>query len=188
MDAAEMPFDEKLHASAVQFLLDRHEEDAANLLLSCTLQISGADSRVYIGSEHICAVEVHLVGPRIAYDVLINDRHIVTKAIKRAIDAVVPADFYVSSVITRARLVDVDPSWKVELLEIARGKGVHNQGLGASKIWNNLRFRSVSEIRIAEALDRTAVLFLPNCLARLTMPEGRKNREADFLVCFDGKW
>ena len=74
------------------------------------------------------------------------------------------------------------------MLEIARGKGVHNQGLDASKTWNNLRFRSVSEMRIAEALDRTGVLFLPNCLARLTTSEGRKNREADFLVCFNGKW
>ena len=52
----------------------------------------------------------------------------------------------------------------------------------------NLRFRSQSEIRIAEALDRVGALFLPNCRARLGQTNDRKNREADFLVCVDGKW
>jgi hypothetical protein len=78
------------------------------------------------------------------------------------------------------------------LLEIARGKGVHNQGIpiegGRALIWKNLRFRSQSETRIAQALERVGVLFLPNCLARLGAESGRCNKEADFLVCLDGKW
>jgi very-short-patch-repair endonuclease len=32
------------------------------------------------------------------------------------------------------------------------------------------------------------VLFLPNCLARLNGAPARLNKEADFLVCKDGKW
>jgi len=54
--------------------------------------------------------------------------------------------------------------------------------------WENLRFRSKTEIKIAEALDRTGVLFVPNSLARLNTPKGRGNKEADFLVCYNGKW
>jgi uncharacterized protein YjbI with pentapeptide repeats len=54
--------------------------------------------------------------------------------------------------------------------------------------WENLRFRSKTEIKIAEALDRAGVLFLPNCLARLNTPNGRENKEADFLICYNGKW
>ncbi|UUO14384.1 pentapeptide repeat-containing protein [Dolichospermum heterosporum] len=54
--------------------------------------------------------------------------------------------------------------------------------------WENLRFRSKTEIKIAEALDRTGVLFVPNSLARLTTPKGRANKEADFLICYNGKW
>ena len=54
--------------------------------------------------------------------------------------------------------------------------------------WENLRFRSKTEIKIAEALDRTGVLFVPNSLARLNTPKGRANKEADFLICYNGKW
>ena len=49
--------------------------------------------------------------------------------------------------------------------------------------WNNLRFRSNAEVKIAEALDRAGVLYFPNSMARLNTPEGRKNKEPDFLIC-----
>ncbi|MFW6357606.1 MAG: pentapeptide repeat-containing protein, partial [Chroococcales cyanobacterium] len=60
--------------------------------------------------------------------------------------------------------------------------------LAASKnliYWNNLRFRSPYEVKIAEALERAGVLYFPNSAARLTTVEGRKNQEPDFLVCCD---
>jgi very-short-patch-repair endonuclease len=52
----------------------------------------------------------------------------------------------------------------------------------------NLRFRSKTEMKVAEALDRAGVLFLPNCLARLGVTQDyRVNREADFLVVHKGR-
>lgn len=54
--------------------------------------------------------------------------------------------------------------------------------------WQNLQFRSVSEVKIAQALDRAGVLFSSNCLCRLTTNEGRKNLECDFLICYEGIW
>ncbi|WP_254434440.1 pentapeptide repeat-containing protein [Dolichospermum sp. UHCC 0352] len=70
---------------------------------------------------------------------------------------------------------------------------INNQGVqfysnSTIHTWENLRFRSKTEIKIAEALDRTGVLFVPNSLARLTTPKGRENKEADFLICYNGKW
>jgi hypothetical protein len=70
---------------------------------------------------------------------------------------------------------------------------INNQGIqfysnSTIHTWENLRFRSKTEIKIAEALDRTGVLFVPNSLARLTTPKGRENKEADFLICYNGKW
>ena len=62
----------------------------------------------------------------------------------------------------------------------------HNQGLGAEKEWNELGFRSNAEIKIAAALDARGVMFFPNCKARITTPQGRQNREPDFLVCYQG--
>ncbi|MDB9378998.1 pentapeptide repeat-containing protein, partial [Nodularia sphaerocarpa] len=69
----------------------------------------------------------------------------------------------------------------------------NNQGVqfnfnNKTHTWERLTFRSKTEIKIAEALDRAGTLFLPNCLARLNTPNGRANKEADFLICYNGKW
>lgn len=69
---------------------------------------------------------------------------------------------------------------------------VNNQGLQYSPnykvfVWKRLRFRSKTEIKIAEALDRAGVLYFPNCVARLNTSNGRRNLEADFLICYEGK-
>ncbi|HEY9632375.1 MAG TPA: hypothetical protein V6D14_03155 [Coleofasciculaceae cyanobacterium] len=55
-------------------------------------------------------------------------------------------------------------------------------------MWQNLSFSSVSEVKIAQALDRVDVLFFPNCRGRLNTTEGRRNRECDFLACYEGIW
>jgi hypothetical protein len=73
---------------------------------------------------------------------------------------------------------------------------ITNQGLDGALQWEPpgpsarpLRFRSQSEIRIAEALDAAGVLFFPNVRARVTDGSGvRKTVEPDFVVCVDGKW
>jgi hypothetical protein len=182
--------DSVIQASAARFLIDGGQEDAANVLLSCRLRTWDSGDSWFVGDEQTLAVHVELTGPRAAYDLLRLSSHPVTEAIKGAIQAVLPSDRYVKHLTAHAELVDLDPDWRTELLEIARGRGVHNQAIqnqtGLS--WKNLRFRSKSEIRVAQALDKAGVLFLPNCLARMTAPDGRKNREADFLICCDGKW
>lgn len=63
-----------------------------------------------------------------------------------------------------------------------------NQGINAPYKWKNFYFRSQSEIKIAEALDRTGVLFYPNSKARLNKAELRVNKESDFLVFHSGKF
>ncbi len=65
---------------------------------------------------------------------------------------------------------------------------VSNQGINAPHNWNNFNFRSKSEIKIAEALDRAEVLFYPNSKARLNKAELRVNKESDFLVFHSGKF
>ncbi|MFM6282653.1 MAG: pentapeptide repeat-containing protein, partial [Dolichospermum sp.] len=59
------------------------------------------------------------------------------------------------------------------LSKISQNDNINNQGVqfysdSTIHTWENLRFRSKTEIKIAEALDRTGVLFVPNSLARLT--------------------
>ncbi|MBD2415318.1 DUF3102 domain-containing protein [Nostoc calcicola FACHB-3891] len=54
--------------------------------------------------------------------------------------------------------------------------------------WKGLRFRSNPEVKIAIAFEQQAdVAIWPNCRGRLNTPEGRRNLEPDFLVCYKGK-
>ncbi|MGB3419334.1 MAG: pentapeptide repeat-containing protein [Dolichospermum sp.] len=76
----------------------------------------------------------------------------------------------------------------INLDNTSNNQGVKFYSNSTIHTWERLRFRSKTEIKIAEALDRTGVLFVPNSLARLTTPKGRENKEADFLICYNGKW
>jgi hypothetical protein len=110
--------------------------------------------------------------------------------VEKTINLVLPSAISHAIIDVRAEITAVDPDWRTELLEIARGEGVHNQAVEAkqARVWHNLRFRSESERRVAIALDRAGVLFFPNCRGRPDTPKGRRNREPDFLVCDGGKW
>jgi len=89
-------------------------------------------------------------------------------------------------------LINPDPDWREQAARVAGGKIIVNQAPnlpgGQILIWNNLRFRSEPERRVAAALDATRVLFFPNCVGRLNADDRRVNREPDFLVCEHGKW
>ncbi len=92
--------------------------------------------------------------------------------------------------------VDSEENWREHLREVAQGKRVTNQGrqFGSDNgkqsiiVWERLYFRSQAEKKIAEELDKRAVLFFPNCAARLGTSEYRHNKEPDFLICHEGKW
>lgn len=104
--------------------------------------------------------------------------------IRSAIEAVMPSTVAEAIVTFRAHLIELDEDWQRELEEIARGKAVHNQAATGERIlvWNNHRFRSTAEIRMAQALEQAKVLFFPNCKVRLGISK-RQNREPDFLIC-----
>jgi hypothetical protein len=53
--------------------------------------------------------------------------------------------------------------------------------------WGGLTFRSRTERRIAQALDRAGVAFMNNARGRWGTPEGRHVREPDFVVMTAGK-
>ncbi|MGL5926213.1 DUF559 domain-containing protein [Chroococcidiopsis sp.] len=65
---------------------------------------------------------------------------------------------------------------------------ITNQGLGAPLEWNGLRFRSKSEMKVAQVLDQRKVLYFPNARGRLLDNYQRVNKEADFLICHEGRW
>ena len=184
----DLPPDDQLLASAIQYLVGGAEEDAASVLLACSLETEPWIDRMSPDATYH-RMWVKLRGPRAAVEVLEHENHPQYKEIDRAFDAVLRPYGFFSNIVAGAEIIDIDPHWRSELLEIARGRAVNNQaahGDRPAKMWQTLRFRSASEVRVAQALDRAGVLFLPNCRARLGFGRDRENREADFLICHKG--
>jgi hypothetical protein len=192
-----LPPAEQLLASAVQYLIQGEENDAALLLLFCDV--------AYTSDSTDGRISLQLSGPRVVYDALEmngwegdgwgGNVHPVGKRadVQQAFEAVTPHGAIFSDFTVRVQLVDIDPNWRAELQEIAHGRGVHNQGVeipgGKIVTWKgNIKLRSESERRIAAALDVPGVFFLPNCLARLDAGNSRVTKESDFLVNRNGKW
>jgi hypothetical protein len=201
---------ERVLASVEQFLIDGGEEKAATLLLSCDLNCHEVLHKDDEGNTYNNLWSITLPAPRASYQLLAplnrddfrdpefriryplvfqEDVFSICDDIANAFSALLGNNVAYA---VRASLIKINDQWREELLALLRGDHVTNQGLQFSPktrmvTWNNLRFRSGAEVRIAEALERAQVLFLPNCMARLGFSH-RENREPDFLICHRGKW
>lgn len=175
---------EQILASAVRYLLEGQEYDAAKILISCSLTIHEEED---FGRQYAIGM---MRGPRAVVDAFAEGQSALRDSIKHAIEVAMPNDIDLRALLARAELIDIDQNWRAGVLDSVAGKGITNQAAGAKepRIWQNLRFRSESEVRIAQALDAFGTLFFPNCMARLGGKDARRNREADFLVCLDGRW
>lgn len=53
--------------------------------------------------------------------------------------------------------------------------------------WNGFCFHCDAQVKIAEILDRTSTLFIPNSQLRIPTATGRQNQKADFLIFHQNK-
>lgn len=176
-------------ASMARFLIEGDEREEARLLLACNMESYEEEDRS--GYETWRCLHVTFHGPRKVYDLLREESSNLHVAFLHAAQALAPSHF--DAVMIKARAAVVVPNsadWRNELLAILDGRDVDNQAIGfkATRTYEGLRFRSESEVRIARALDRAHVMYVPNCRARVGSVERRRNIEADFLVMVDGKW
>ncbi len=176
---------DELFANAANFLIEGQELYEASILLLCSFS---AEIR------YNSLVYVELMGNRAVCEIIRDDEHPATQAICHALSSVLPQGYYLGSISAHAVMKNYDADWRNKLLDVVEGKIPLNQGIPIQNKplfnWNHLRFRSPHEIKIAEALDAYKILFLPNCMARFSSPklQERRNKEADFLVCHEGKW
>lgn len=179
-------------ASAVQYLVEGSENDAAAILLGCTIELEPRGTWDYFGGKGREAVDVEIAGPRMVVDALADWDNSIGKSIQRAISALMPSDKYANSVVAWAQYIEIDGNWRQELQKMIKGNDGLNQGMPIEgseiQVWHGLRFRSKTEVKIAQTLQGRNVLFFPNCRARLRIEDGFGSREPDFLVCQEGKW
>lgn len=200
---SDFPEVDTLIASAVNYLLQGDERETSLLLLQCKVRciVTVYDEP---SPSHRGEVQLELAGPRKPYEAFSGySGDSAIDELWNAISAVLPSGFVLVSIRAKAEMLDtVKSDWRDEMQTRATGQEVSNQGVEIPNreiiTWRNMRFRSQHEVRIAAALDATGVLFLPNCLARLGPKETqnaqgsntprRFTKEADFLICANGKW
>lgn len=180
---------EQIIATAVQYLIEGGEMVSAQLLLYCI-----AEKLEVVEEDHYQSttygVEICLRGPRTAVDRIQDTNDDILEQISAAIVNALPFGYWVHHLTARASLFSPDQNWRSDLNELIKGKGVSNQASGAenARLWQGFRFRSATEIKIAEALDRAGVLFFPLPKARVVTVSGHKNIEPDFVICDEGRW
>jgi hypothetical protein len=103
--AVKLPDNDLLLASAARFLIDGGEEEAASVLLSCALSWDCTeDNDPWWGNKPHYELDVTVIGPRSAYEILGNREHEITVQVRRAIDAVIPSNTSLGDFLAQAGL------------------------------------------------------------------------------------
>lgn len=171
----EPAFREWCLGQAVQALIDDGQEETASLLISCGLSLQVSDCY-----DSITCVEATLHGPMTTIKKL-HRCYLKSKSNESnpCADESDPFDdegetfdhiTYVFGLVLgmHTKIVtwgfqvengDIPTNWRTELLEAVRKKGTTNQGISETSYkgriveYANLRFRSQSEVKVAQALD-----------------------------------
>jgi hypothetical protein len=190
-------FNDQALASAVRYLFQTGQKDAANLLLSCRIQTLEFDQVDY-SNEVVEICRVLLRGSPVFYKEYIEydkvphsktPRDNLKALVREAFEAVLPPVNYVE-IDARAELINVDTDWRTQLLAEEETGQITNQNPYRKEpiIWQGMKFDGEGEVKIAQELDRVGVMFFPTCLARVGPPNNRQRRIPDFLICYKGKW
>lgn len=170
----------EVQARAVHLLRARGDPLAADLLASCTM---------YLTQDEAGDVSLEVVGPLVSQAGPLDLTQPMAATLAAALREGLPAGVWVERLVARPAEEPLHMSTVSAQQGAVPARGL-NQAVGelAPRTWSGMRFRSESELRLAQALDRAGVLFFPDALARLGPPRARQNREADFLVCWQGTW
>lgn len=170
----------EVRARAVDALRGHGDPLAADLLASCT---------VYLTQDEAGDVSLEVVGPFVSQAGPLDLTQPMAATLAAALREGLPAGVWVERLVVRpAEEPRHTSSVAGGVQQGADPANGLNQAAGelAPRTWGGMRFRSESELRIAQALDRAGALFLPDALARVGPPGARHNREVDFLVCWQG--
>jgi hypothetical protein len=171
---------------ALHLLRERERTEAAEVLAACDLVMEPDASGMVVALALQASPETA--------ERYLDPTTGVREAIAAALRDALPAGIWIESLVLQPVPNDAkSPSLSPDTSPphgFQRADEAHNQATGfqTRREWQHLRFRSESELRIAQALERTGVLFLPNCKARLGPTAGRVTREPDFLICSKGTW
>lgn len=200
--------EQQIHRTWVQLVVDNNYKDIAAVAIDSELEISGYWANDHSGFGHQVDTGICVDIPSVMFTHVRNNER-AKEVMQRSLLAVCDGriDFLSGNgkrvdnpVSYRVKVLEVDSEWENATRALILGEGVSNQGevtelLFAKEgktpyVYNEIKFASQSEIRIAQELERTQVLFFPLPLA-VRAESGKffqDHREPDFLICENGQW
>jgi hypothetical protein len=191
-------FEEKLHRTWVQLLTDNNYSEIAAIALETEVSVS------YCGYDpEFIAFDI----PTSSY-VYVKNNDQIKKLMERAMLTVSQGHIYDNNGETvdelpfryRVKLIEVEEGWQNIIKNLIVNAQDPNQALISEKVrarknkqiymYNEMKFASHSEIRIAQELETRKILFFPLALGVRADTGNFYNdhRELDFLICQDGTW
>lgn len=133
---------------------------------------------------------------KIENDVTILLKEAIELSMQPSKDGAIP---YIYTFDLMAQRITATETWRQDFLNILKSGESLNQGkfIREEKLvsWNNMRFASMEEMLLAQALekvkktrDNLKLVYFPNCLARVLVDGTNVNMYPDFLICINGKW
>lgn len=188
---------ERLHRTWLQMLVEKGRHEVAALLVDAEV------SQEWQGYEPIVAIYL----PSSAYLTVLADSSI-QRMIERSLSLVAKGYIHDQNgneldelpITYRALLLDVEEDWRAVVRNLIVNAKDPNQAIITNKIfarehkqplfYNEMKFGSQAEIRIAQELEQRKILFFPLPLAvrSETGTLYKDHREVDFLVCDEGVW
>lgn len=101
-DERDMVINDGTLKEAVQYLVDGQELEAADVLRTCNMSDCDVVDSWMDGNRLLYGLLIELSCPRASFDILSNSSHPITMSIEKAIAAVLPSDYYLKSLRTRA--------------------------------------------------------------------------------------
>ena len=196
----------QIHRTWVQLIIDNNYKDVAAIAIDSELGIAGYDREDYGELFRVdTGISIDIPSEMFTY-VKNNER--TKNLMERSLLAVCEGriDFVDCGkkveypIVYRVKLLEVDEEWKNAVRSLILGEGIMNQGevtdlMFAKRgktpyVYNEIKFASQSEIRIAQELESKQILFFPLPLA-VRAETGKffeDHRELDFLICENGLW
>ncbi|MEH2153596.1 hypothetical protein [Nostoc sp.] len=187
---------EKLHRTWVQALINDYWNDYAAIIVDAELEF---DVEWYQYDRDISGLIIYLP---LNLRLIVSNSDEIQQTLRHYFVSIAAGhiwnDMAKFPIYYKVKLLEVEENWQKTIkFLIAKSKEL-NQGLVTEKaftrkgrepiIYNEMKFASQSEIRIAQELEVKGVLFFPLPLAvrHETGNIYEDHREVDFLVCLDG--
>lgn len=197
----DLKLEERLYRTWVQYLIDGSRREFAGLVVDGELRLVESSDEYSNSYFHYAKAVVYL--PHASHRFILDNKDFeeeIRNSLWFILQGNIPCfenEFQINLV---TKLLDIEPDWRKTIKYLIANSKDLNQGLITEKafakrdqepiIYNEIKFASNSEIRIAQELEAKKVLFFPLSLAvrRETGNNYKDHREVDFLVCLDGIW